>query len=87
MRKFFIILAILGILSLSCALPFQITFNPPTDQTELDQAKADLALTITAQALTLAEASNERAQETNTPLAPIAENTTSQGTPTPNLHL
>ena len=82
MRKFFIILAILGILSLSCTLPFQITFNPPTDQ-----AKADLALTITAQALTLAEASNERVQETNTPLAPIAENTTSQGTPTPNLHL
>jgi hypothetical protein len=57
----------------------QITFNPPTNQAEVD-----LALTITAQALILSEASNERAQETNTPLVPTAQDSTSQSTPTPN---
>ncbi|MCP4140676.1 MAG: hypothetical protein GY755_10375 [Chloroflexi bacterium] len=79
MRKTFVTIAIAGILVLSCSLPMQITLNPPTDQ-----AKADLALTITAQALVLSEASNGEEQERNTPLTPTTEVSTVSDTPTPN---
>ncbi|MCP4140675.1 MAG: hypothetical protein GY755_10370 [Chloroflexi bacterium] len=66
MRKFFII-TILVIFTLSCALPMQITLNPRTDQ-----AKVDLALTVTAQALMISELPGEIIQATNTPIPPTS---------------
>lgn len=62
MKKRLIHLALLGILTLACNLPFQITFDPPTAPPT--EPPSDLALTVTAQAQLLTNINN-----TNTPQA------------------
>lgn len=83
MRKAFITLTFLGISTLACSLPVTVTLNTPATGT---QTEVPLALTITAQALTLSEVSNKSILETNTPLTtnPDTESNNLAITPTPS---
>ena len=76
MKKTLVLLAALGILTLSCNLPMQIQFNPPA-------SPADLALTVTAQALMISELPDETVQITNTPASSSTDNTIPTGTAIP----
>ena len=78
MKKTLVLLAALGILTLSCNLPMQIQFNAPA-------SPADLALTVTAQALMISELPDETVQITNTPASSSTDNTIPTGTAIPQL--
>ncbi len=79
MKKTAIHVGLLGFLTLACSLPMQITFDIPTDP------PSDLALTVTAQALIIADADVETSGETPTPIAPApaAQATETMATNTP----
>ena len=97
MKKTIISLALLGVLTLACNLPFQVTLNTPAETPT--GAPSDLALTVTAQAQLLANTDNAdtpknnatqseppstAAEATNTPI-PLPTTTPSLAvSPTPN---
>ena len=71
MKKTIITLALLGVLTLACNLPFQVTFSTPNEPST--ETPFDLALTVTAQAH-LANTSNVDVPE-SAPSTTIATNT------------
>ncbi len=80
MKKTIIILASLGILTLACSLPFQVTFDIPT---ETPEGPSDLALTVTAQAQILAEVNNAEVPENNSPQSEPLSSAQATNTPIP----
>ena len=79
MKKTIITLALLGILTLACNLPFQVTFDSPTETPT--EPPSDLALTVTAQAQLLANVSNANTPETDPPQSEQSEGSVATSTP------